>query len=264
MTHKKAPVFFTIAALTHEPILALAEYWPKIQEDLRKKGYSGPIENSSINVQVDQQPQQTIAVFSAFNPERTKALSFANQGLFAYHTSAYTTRADLFAAFKEGLEVLHQHVKLSTYDRVGVRMLDLIRPSDTGHELSDYVQPALMGFRGLSHSNDWQQGTATLHQVFVDGDAEVTARFDCLPDRFGIQADLFNSIKGHALPSSLTSQSGTLHGILDIDSGSHNQPGRSFELEEVMAELKGHKDRISKVFYESVSAEALKLWGLRS
>jgi uncharacterized protein (TIGR04255 family) len=267
MTTKRPPVFFTVAALRHEPLLAIGEFFPKIQDDLRRQGYSGPVDVDTLAVQPEGRTAQVFHSYTVFTPERTAAFTFNEQGVFSYHTSAYTTREDLFSAFRLGLEILHRHLDLKLELRVGVRMLDLIRPSDSQHTLADFVKPQLLGFSGLGCSGTWKTGLATLEQHFFDGEAEVTARLACLPDGFGLDAELFPTVKGHALPPHLTSVTGVLHGILDIDSGtrmSETSAGKPFDMEEVMAKLTNHKDRIRNVFRDAVSETALKAWGLSS
>ena len=103
------------------------------------------------------------------------------------------------------------------------------------------------------------------HHHVVDRDAEVMARFDYLPDGFGINAELFPTIRGHALKPHLTNQPGKPHGILDIDSGTRQTPGAvaaSFNVDAVMTALGHHKDRISAMFRAAVTSVALDDWGL--
>src|SRR6185312_2920980 len=147
-------------------------YWPKVHDELRKKGYAGnvEVEDSSIQLHFGPEVPQTETrnrTWTVFTPDRQHAYSFNDGGIFSFHTSDYTTRTDL---------------------SVGVRMLELVRPSDTGQHFADYLQPSLMGFLGLPHiDGEWSHQTTSLHQRFADGDAEVAARFDCLPTNFGIQ-----------------------------------------------------------------------------
>lgn len=271
MTEKKAPVFFTIAALRHGPIPAFGDtYWPRLHDELRKKGYSGNIQMDDASIQLHNnpggvlQPEVKERSWTVFTPGREHAYSFSDSGIFSFHTSQYTTRQDLFAQFRAGLEVLHKHVELQTYTSVGVRMLDLVRPSDTEQEFSDYIQPSLLGFTALDHVRDWKYEATSLHQRYIDGDAEVVARFDCLPKSFGIQLELFQAVQGHALPEFLTSAHGRPHGILDIDSHTNGQQPKAFDVDAVMVSLAEHKNRISDTFYASTTPTAHAIWGLKS
>ena len=103
MTDKKAPVFFTIAALRHEPVAAFESlYWPKVHDELRKKGYAGnvEVEDSSIQLHFGPEVPQTETrnrTWTVFTPDRQHAYSFNDGGIFSFHTSDYTTRTDLFA-----------------------------------------------------------------------------------------------------------------------------------------------------------------------
>jgi uncharacterized protein (TIGR04255 family) len=145
-------------------------------------------------------------------------------------------------------------------------MLDLIRPSDVpDRDFLDYLAPSLMGFRTLPVTETWTPATSSLEQRFIDGDAEVMARFDYLPEGFGINAELLPTIRGHALKPHLTNQPRKPHGILDIDSGNRQISGADaapFNVDAVMTALGHHKDRISAIFRAAVTPMALDDWGL--
>jgi uncharacterized protein (TIGR04255 family) len=273
---KRPPVFFTVAAIRHEPIAALSEYIPRLQDALRKKGYSGQflkfgqeVRTEGFQLSDGETPATSHAqrMYQVFTPDRLQAFTFNDNGVFAYHTSDYISREATFAQFRMGLEVLDEAVKVQQLTRVGIRMLDLIRPSDVpGRTLRDYLAPSLLGFSTLSVTRAWTPATSLLEQRFIDGDSEVMARFDYLPDGFGINVELFPTIRGHALKPHLTSQPGTPHGILDIDSGTRQAPGEvaaSFNVDAVMTALGHHKDRISAMFRAAVTSAALDDWGLR-
>ncbi|MEO6969030.1 MAG: TIGR04255 family protein [Rhodanobacteraceae bacterium] len=273
MTDKRPPVFLTIAAVTHEPLKALGGYIPQIQDSLRKLGYSGQLQESTLShlenpllvaLPAGMKPAAVENTYSVFTADTRSAFTFNDQGIFAYHTTAYTTRAALFKQVRMGLEIFHQHVQLQTLRRVGARMLDLIRPSDSGHTVASYVAPSFRGFEAISATEGWATGLSTFEQRFSDGDAEVIAKFDCLPDGFGLRADIMSTMQGHALPPHLTSVPGVLHAILDIDSGTRASiEPRAFSIDAVMDELGGHKDRISRLFRASVTPLALSEWGLQ-
>lgn len=273
MSSKRPPVFFTIAAIRHEPLKALADYIPKIQDALRKRGYTGQLQESKVAAVSSNgpllwpdplsKPTVTERRYTLFNSSRNSAFTFNDSGIFAYHTSAYTTRAALFEQVKLGLEVLDAQVQLQSITHVGVRMLDLIRPSDFGLTVKDFVKESLCGFSGISETNGWKQNISTLEQRFIHEDAEIVARLDWLPNGFGIRGDLMADINGHKLPEHLTNSPGVPHAILDIDSGTRSDAEpKDFTVAEVMDELVGHKNRISMLFNASITDAALESWGL--
>lgn len=258
------PVFFSIAAVRHEPLLALGKFIPQIQDALRRQGFSGPVlQEEHVEENVRRQN-----IYTIFTPDRTAAFTFNDEGIFSYHTSAYTTRSEMFSAFRMGLTILHEQLELKNLIRVGIRMLDLIRPSDTDSDLHRYVNQSLLGFSGIGCSKHWTSGLGTIEQHLYDEDAEVIARMAVLPDSFGIHSDLISAVKGHSLPPTLSSKPGEMHCILDIDSGTRIEPdsngvnSRQFDIESVMTELTTHKDRVSKLFRNAVTPWALKNWGL--
>jgi len=265
MPDKNPPVFFTVAAVKHEPLLLLEEFFPKIQDQLRRDGYAGPVRKEILKLQVGDAAEAEQKAYSVFTPDNSSAFTFNDQGIFSYHTTAYASKDALFTEFRRGLDVLKEIAAVSTVTRVGVRMLDLIRPSDTDHQLKDYLDTSLLGFSGLKEASSWTSGVSGIEHRFTDGNAEVIARLACFPDSFGLPADVFGSLNGHTLNASVTGKSGVLHCILDIDSGTRtaqDSSGGIFDRDAIMAELGTHKARISKLFRSAVSPFALKTWGL--
>jgi len=264
---KHPPVFFAIVGVRHEPLLALKETFPRIQDALRRNGFSGSVFRETADIStVDEGTNQILNTFAVFNAQSTRGFTFNDQGTFSYHTTEYTNREDLFSAFALGLGILDRELSLQTLIRVGVRMVDLIRPSDWGLTLEQMVDPRLLGFRGLPCAGAMKPGMATMEQRFVSDDAELITKFDCLPDGFGIQADLYPVLRNHTLPATVTSTTGVLHGLLDIDSGTRSGKEvapRKFSQDAILDELVGHNDRISEAFRAAVTPLALKTWGLK-
>lgn len=260
MPTKQPPVFFTIAAIKHEPLALLSTFMPAIQDDLRKVGYGGRFVDAEITAQQDGVGTRKERLFQVFTPDQMSAFSFNDSGFFAYHTTAYTNRKALFQQFRIGLDVLHSRANLKTLMRVGVRMLDLLRPSDHDRNFADYLVSSLHGFRGIDCTNSWVEGIGSLEQKFGDGNAEITARFQHLPSGLGFPAELYPTIQFHAFQPHVIERPNAAHGILDIDCGS--TLAQVFDAELAMKELARHKDRISMVFKKSVTDVALLDWGL--
>jgi uncharacterized protein (TIGR04255 family) len=270
----KPPVFLTFAVVRHEPLARLDKYIPDVQDALRKRGFNGPM----MNIEARQQTSPSLAIaptspgsevverrYRIFTPDLRSAFTFSDQGVFAYHTTVYTTRTDLFLRVRMGLDLFHDIVQLQQINRVGIRMLDLIRPSDTGQELSHFVQPGLLGFRGIECPQGGIPLISSMEQSFRGETWEARARFDCLPDSFGLNSSLIFDIQGFQLPEHVVQGGRVLHGVLDTDSGTIGSNAvHAFDIDRVMTELAEHKTRISQLFRSAVTLNALKAWGLAS
>lgn len=274
MSARQPPVFFTLAVVRHEPLAKLDKYLPDVQDALRKEGFTGQM----MHIEARQQTLPGLAVLATdpvgdaiverryriFTADRRSAFTFNDQGIFAYHTTAYSTRTALFERVRMGLELFHQIVQLQQVNRVGIRMLDLIRPSDTDHVLADFVQPSLLGFRGIECPQAGSPSISSMEQAFRGETWEASARFDCLPDAFGLNSSIFFDIQGFQFPDHVVQGGRVLHGVLDTDSGTRcvSDTMRAFDVDQVMMELAEHKTRISQLFRSAVTPTALKAWGL--
>ena len=274
MSSCQPPVFFTLVIVKHEPIAKLDKYVPDVQDALRKSGFTGQM----MRFEVTKQPVPSLVVSPAipssdtfvetsyriFTADQRTAFTFNDQGIFAYHTASYTTRAALFERVRMGLELFHEIVQLQQVNRVGIRMLDLIRPADTGHELAEFVQPSLLGFRGIECPQGGSPMISSMEQVFTGEAWEARARFDCLPDSFGLNSNLMFDIQGFQFPEQVMQGGKVLHGVLDTESGTKGLSNLSynFDVDRVMDELAEHKTRISQLFRSAVTPSALKAWGL--
>jgi len=274
MSSCQPPVFFTLVVIRHEPIAKLEKYIPDVQDALRKSGFTGQM----MRFDVAQHSHPSLAVSPAapsddtitersyriFTADQRSAFTFNDQGVFAYHTAAYTTQAALFERVRMGLTLFHEIVQLQQVNRVGIRMLDLIRPSDTQHELEEFVQPSLLGFRGIECPQAGSPMISSMEQVFAGETWEARARFDCLPDHFGLNTGLLLDIQGFQLSEKVVRGGHVLHGILDTDSGSKSGSSSmyDFDVDRVMEDLSEHKTRISQLFRAAVTPVALSAWGL--
>lgn len=273
MPECKPPVFFTLVVVRHEPLARLDRYMPDVQEALRKSGFTGqmmkieskptiPLGRSILAGESDSATAEKL--YRIFTADQRSAYSFNDKGAFAYHTTEYTNRANLFERVRSGLDLFHGIVHLEQLNRVSVRMLDLIRPSDTRNELHEFLQPSLLGFRGINCAQAGQPTISSMEQRFRGETWEASARFDCLPDSFGFNSNLIFDVQGFQFPDHVVKGDRVLHGVLDTDSGTSGASSamRAFEIDDVMAELAEHKTRISELFRAAVTPIAMRAWGL--
>ena len=63
------------------------------------------------------------------------------------HTSSYETYEVMEETLRIALDAVHNTVRIGLSERIGLRYVDLIRPSQ-GESLRDYLNPQLLGFDG--------------------------------------------------------------------------------------------------------------------
>jgi len=158
-----APIYFALAQVRFNTILALDQYLPSIQDTLRKEGYPD-FERSLLgilNMSVGGERQNVPALqpqprYSFYNETRTSGF-ILDQSMVMFQTTDYDVFETFIQQFLRGIAVVHDAATLNYSDRIGIRCLDAIRPRN--HEtLRQYLVPSVMGIydelapRELIHS----------------------------------------------------------------------------------------------------------------
>ena len=120
---RRAPVYFTLAQVRFNAVLALDSYVPKIQDQLRRQGYpdvkKGTLTTFNLNVGnpaeagVPQVPisQTTRYTFSKIDKSEGFIL---DQAALSFQTTEYDTFDSFAEALIKGLEIVNEAVNLST------------------------------------------------------------------------------------------------------------------------------------------------------
>ena len=130
---KNPPVYLTLAQVRFNPVLKLADFLPAIQESFRQAGYPDFNRQQVISIQFtaqDGQPPAPTPVpqerFQLGNVEKTHTFILDGQSLTLQSTN-YGQFETFSACFLEGLEIVHDAVKLAFTERVGLRYLDRVQ-----------------------------------------------------------------------------------------------------------------------------------------
>jgi uncharacterized protein (TIGR04255 family) len=261
---KHAPVYYVIAQVRHSPVLNLGTYIAQIQDRMRKAGY--PDYRAAKAVVFNMLVQSTEGATQPMGPtaetiERHTFLSMdgtrgfiVEQGSFSFHTTEY----DVFAAFSKdffaGLAIVHECLELDFSERVGIRYLDAVVPTDGESELEDYLTPGVLGLAGRLPS-DVPIAMSMSETHIQMAEANLLARTLIQNGPLGFPMDL----AGHGLvvPERFRSVIG-VHAVIDTDA---SQEGRqAFDLAQLRERLDMLHIKIRMAFDASVSEHALKMW----
>ena len=255
---KNAPVFYTLAQVKFNPILAMNTFIPQIQDRFRHLGYPDFKEEVAhlITLQMSNDDSSRVntvpgARWIFTNAELTAGLILTNDSL-VYHTTSYET----FDVFREhlakGLDVINQLVGLNYTERVGMRYLDAIAPRD-GESLDLYLVPSFLGLAralngsALSHSfceTVLRTSLGTLVSRVVIQLGPIGLSPDLLPFRLKVD-EKFAAIQNE-------------HAILDND---HFFEGRNkFSLVDVEKCLVGLHGDINEAFRLTATDHARSVW----
>jgi uncharacterized protein (TIGR04255 family) len=257
----RAPVYFALAQVRFNPVLALDSYIPQMQDQLRKQGYPDVKKTmlSTFNLNFGTAPQGNApaqvpvtltARYIFSNIDKTQGF-ILDQGALAFHATEY----DTFESFEEtlliGLKIVHDAVSLSYTDRIGVRYLDAVYPK-SDETLSVYLKDFVLGLYG--------QLSGTLIHSFSEtvlqrNNSRVVARIILQDGVIGFAADLlpielqvperFRSLRG-------------LHAILDTDGSRENR--HVFDLAHVKHDLTIVHEDVIDAFKAIVTERALRIW----
>lgn len=191
-------------------------------------------------------------VFS--NKDQSKAVILAPD-FVVLETSRYTIFDDFSQDFKQVLEILGEVTEASLAERLGLRYVDLIRPT-TPDDFATYIKPGLLGLddEGLGVNRSlfrFEQRGATDAGTLV---------IKLLQSDNG--AFLPNDIDGSHLEFGLSLEEGEKVGVLDIDHFS--QASRDYDAQSLILQLWELHDCTDRAFRQAVTPEALQLWGAES
>jgi uncharacterized protein (TIGR04255 family) len=147
---KNPPVCLTLAQVRFNPILKLADFLPSIQESFRQAGYPDFDRQHLISIQLSAQDGQGPTPtpiqqerFQLGNVEKTHVFILDGQSLTLQSTN-YGQFETFSACFLEGLNIVHDAVKLAFTERVGLRYLDRVMPQP-GETIEQYLVEQVHG-----------------------------------------------------------------------------------------------------------------------
>jgi len=252
---QKSPLVLVLCQVRFSPILAMADYFPKVQDSLRLKGYP------SVKTDIVQETLFTPAGLTSmkksrwrvFNKDLTESI-VVTEDFIVFQTTKYTVFENFVQKLAEVMETLASVVKQLAIQRIGLRYIDLIRPR-ANETWRNYVRPELHGLSNAVLKPDTQ---LQLQQTVAN------------TERGTLITRLYQNREGQIFPPDLTDDSltanltplpdqGELLTLIDLDHFCTVQCDyEPAQLEDIVWQL---HDDIDRVFRESVvTPSALKAW----
>jgi uncharacterized protein (TIGR04255 family) len=251
----KSPLVLVLCQVRFSPVLAIGEYFPRIQDKLRLRGY--PHVKSAIAQEVVFTPTGASAIQRPRWVLQDKARErsvIISDSFVVFQTTAY----GVFEQFVEHLAVavntVAGEVQQLLMQRVGLRYIDLLRPGE-GKTWRDFVRPEFHGLKSpvLNESTQTQ-----LHQSIAQtAHGTMVVRLFQNRDAQVLPPDLIEEAATARVTPSPTR--GELVTILDLDHFSERS--RDYESGAVEREAWLLHDDLDRVFRESVvTPAALEAW----
>jgi uncharacterized protein (TIGR04255 family) len=262
-----APIYFALAQVRFNTILALDQYLPAIQDGLRKAGYPdfeksflgiinlalGPA--SPVRAPLNVPSMQPQPRYSFYNEGKTSGF-ILDQSMMSFQTTEYDVFEVFTSEFLKGVAMIHETAGLSYSERIGIRSLDAVcpKPDET---LSQYLFPSVIGIydtlapRQLVHSYSevrTKEGNTTLVSRAVIMQQEQEGDIAFPPDLQPIEMrvnDKFKKIKG-------------LYAVIDTDSWLEER--EKFDLSGLERRLDALHNELRRSFDLMVTPYALEVW----
>ncbi len=254
---KKCPLVYVVAQVRFSAIESMPKYIPDIQDVFRKE-YPRFVKSEIRNLRLNPTGPPEMSVSPRFefqNKERTCGIVVQSDSV-AVHVSRYSSFDIFCSALEYGLNTVHTVVALGLVERIGLRYVDVVRPSK-GEALSQYVHAGFLGF------NDADVGVRSSKRMSVyQGETEAgTLLFRLVQrdDRGFLPPDIEPSPLNHDEPEV---QQGELVTLLDTDHFQDlTKEPFDFSTEAVMQRLWRLHDNTDLVFRAAVTPFALNAWG---
>lgn len=260
---KKAPVYYTLAQVRHNPILRLDKYVADIQERVRKAGYPDHqvVKALIVNLQgragglsdVQYPDPKTIERHLFLSADGTRGF-ILDEGALSFQTTEYDTFEPFLEQFLVGFGIAHECIGLDYTERIGIRYLDAVVPAGGPDDLAKYLAPGVLGLAGRLPKGV-QIGLSLSETHIPLPDANLLSRTMVRSGPLGFPMDL--EPQGLKVPERFQKIDG-LHAIIDTDaSQTARLPIDVAALRQCLEMLHG---KIRMAFDASITDHALSAW----
>lgn len=258
-----APVFYTVAQVQFNPILNLDSYVPAIQAkmreihfpDFRQEGFQRIVISASGNDK-GQAPQPMFLSDTRyqFGDMAGTSLFVLENNSFSFQTTSYDTFDRFLETCLSGLEIVHKAITLDFMERVGLRYLDAVQPSqEAGETLLTYLIPEVLG---LALKNDGELQHSVSETLVNTSMGQLVSRVFIRHGNLGLPPELA-SLAPTINPRFMKGE--MLHATLDTDAYTMNTR-EPFILSNIQKHLVSLHGEIEKAFKGTVTDQALAAW----
>ncbi len=263
---RNAPIFYTVAQVRFNPVLALKDYLDQIQEKFRQKDYPDFQKKSGFrlnlaqlrNAQSTEQPSKQLPTtefieqYTFDNKDRDSGFVL-DQSMMSFQTTNYTTSAKFLDDIASGLQIVHEVVRLNYFERVGLRYLDAVTPA-LDEQIDQYVVPQVLGISGLVSGASIQHSFSET-MIELSDKCRVTSRTIIQNGRIQYPPDL--AALELKLPERVTSHN-NVYALIDTDAAIESRT--NFDLSIVKEHLNILHDGARKVFDATHTKYAVSKW----
>lgn len=257
---KNAPVYYALAQTQFNPIVAMEKYVGDIQDELRRKGYTRFERHENTQLQLEQgqtEPQVNRTVSWLINREDKTAGFILNTLSLTFHTTHYVTKQEFIPELLDGLKIVHNIVKLDQINRLGLRYLDAVLPSDD-ENVNEYLIDQLHGINFDSKRLDYSYYESVFEtecQPLI-ATGKLIARVIQLTSSLGYPPGL--SPHGLEPIDRFALKQPRHHAVIDTD---HFVEGRiPLEFEKIGQQLSSLHDALKKAFAAITTDHAKNVW----
>ena len=146
-----APVISIIGQVRFSPVLSIESYVPKIQEELRKRGYPKfeKFTQQSLAFGPDGGAMPpTVAYSWRFSDRDDSQIAILNTNAISLYSGLNQTAQEFDEALLNVISPVSETVGPELIERIGLRYINVIQPSATTEQnggLSEYIQQGLLG-----------------------------------------------------------------------------------------------------------------------
>ncbi len=251
----KSPLIVALAQVRMTPILSLESYIPKLQDLLRASDYPRLLTRKTKTTMHDAMGKVDVVestdwVFA--DKSGHYSLVVAEQSL-AFVTSAYMTFEDFVGRMETLLQLVHDVVKISGVERLGLRYVDLIEPT-AEKPLSYFLESCVLG---LSLEELGKRITSFSQTVMeTSPNRKLVVRTSERPGGLVIPPDLLNLQLKLRKPNALTHP----FGVLDLDHYAEYSEPEDYDTTSVIGNLCELHDVVDQAFRKATTEEAKLEW----
>lgn len=251
---KRSPLVLVLSQVRFPAVLKMHEHIETMQDALRGQGFprfeEEDVQQVTFGGPAPKVEQGKRWVFSSRN--KTEAVMLA-PAFVVYETTEYDVFETFTERFSPVLDLIATETDTEFAERIGLRYLDLIRPTDD-LQASEFLRERVRGLSqkdlGAKHSRHQFITQATTEH----GDLNVRS-FENTGPEF-LPADLVSThLEFHVDPDELT---GEVYRILDVDHIAKAEA--DFTSEAIIPELWKLHEYSSKAFLAAVTEDAIKFW----
>jgi len=242
-----------LAQVRISPIAKMSDYIADVQERLRQNGFPRFDESTTneILLQPGMQPQmREHPRWDFLNKERSTGI-VVTQNAVVLHTNSYDTFDHFAKALRLALDVVREVATPELVERLGLRYVDLIRPS-SDESWTAYLQD---GFHGLRPEEIGMQQASQRHDI-VGTTAIGKLVVRCVQSMGAfLPPDLLPSTLDY---SKVQVPNDELVTLLDLDH--YSEESRDFDVEQVMTTMWNLHENLDLVFRQATTEYAKKKW----